>query len=397
MKSKWLEFGKEFSSGSVFEKLSPEEQRIINDFKDKILINASEERAKGGVREVLRFREITEKPLDKIEEKDLGKFITLLNSCDFAEHTKEKIKAHIHSFLKWEYKDWSIRFNDFEDIKYNCDAERKKAITSDDVLTKRDIETIMKTETSLFWKTFFIVQYEGAFRTGEVRSLKWSNVDLSKRDGFVYIKVSSKKNSKRREKKRELPLKEALYYLEELKKQQETQKINSDWVFPSPLNSNKHISKAVNLWFNKLTLKALGRKINPYLLRHSRGTELKQLVLKGIMSKDNAVKFMGHSEKMFDKVYSHIDDNEIKELIKKQLYNFEYLPEEKKHELEKELKKQNKDIEEIKKQGEIAAKKHDITAKKLEDLKMCISMLMTSKKHIAKQDEKGNLIQTHYP
>ena len=35
------------------------------------------------------------------------------------------------------------------------------------------------------------------------------------------------------------------------------------------------------------------------------------------MSKDNAVKFMGHSEEMFDKVYSHVEDDIIKEMMKK--------------------------------------------------------------------------------
>ena len=205
----------------------------------------------------------------------------------------------------------------------------------------------MKTEPKLFWKTFFITQYEGAFRTGEVRKLKWSEVNLNKNDGFVYVSVSSKKNTKRREKKRELPLKESLYYLEELKKQQRTQGINSDWVFPSPMNPNKHISKAVNLWFNKLTKKALGKQINPYLLRHTRGTELNELVSAGKMSKSLALQFMGHNEEQFDKCYNHVSEEKIKQLMKEQIYNFEYLPEEKKHELEQEIEVLQKNMQTI--------------------------------------------------
>ena len=69
------------------------------------------------------------------------------------------------------------------------------------------------------------------------------------------------------------------------------------------------------------------------------------MVKENITSKDNAVQFMGHSEKMFDKVYSHVDKKTIKELMKKQMYNFEYLPEEKKHKLEIEIEKQKKEIE----------------------------------------------------
>jgi len=44
---------------------------------------------------------------------------------------------------------------------------------------------------------------------------------------------------------------------------------------------------------------------------------------------------MRHSEKMFDKVYSHMDEDAIKALIKKQIYNTKSLTKEEKNELEK--------------------------------------------------------------
>ncbi len=73
-----------------------------------------------------------------------------------------------------------------------------------------------------------------------------------------------------------------------------------------------------------------------------------------------------------------------------------------KTELDRKIEKQGKKIEELKEQGEIAAKELDITVKKLEDLKLSVSMLMTGKIHIAKFDknstkENPKLAQINYP
>jgi len=104
----------------------------------------------------------------------------------------------------------------------------------------------------------------------------------------------------------------------------------------------------VSKWLRRLTSKVLGRHVNNYLLRHTRGTELKSLVKEGKLSKDNATEFLGHSEKMFDQVYSHMDREDIKNILKNQLYDFDGIPEEKKHELEKQLEKQKIEISKLK-------------------------------------------------
>lgn len=348
MRLKLFEFTKDKSSQYYFNKLSKEERDILNKFKDKLLVSASELRSTSAVKEVLRFRYLTGKHLNKITSEDLGYYLREIKTSSFSDNFKNKIKGFVQRFLKWNYKDWSERFDDFEDIRFNSDAERKKPITPQDVLTKKQLDKILETEKNLFWKTFFIVQYEGAFRTGEVRKLKWSEVNL-KDDGFTDVKVSSKKNRNATSKFRELPLEQSTKFLIALKKQQKAEGIKTDWVFPSPVNSNKHISKSVNAWFSRLTEKALGKPIHNYMLRHTRGSELAELVHKGVMAKSLALKFMGHSERMFDKVYSHVKDKFLKDEMKKQIYDFEYMPEEKKHELEKEIDKLSGELETMKK------------------------------------------------
>jgi len=338
MRTKLLGFTKDKSSQYYFNKLSQEEQGILNKFKDKLLISASPQRSVSVVNEVLRFKYMIGKNLNEIVLEDLEYYLKEIKESSFSDHFKNKIKGFVQRFLKWNYKDWSERFEGFEDINFNSDADRIKPITHKDVLTEKQMAKILETEKNLYWKTFLIVQYEGAYRTGEVRKLKWSDVTF-RDQGFTDVKVSSKKNRNANEKFRELPLEKSTKFLTALKKQQKAEGIKTDWVFPSPINPNKHISKAVNSWFKKLTEKALGDPIYNYILRHTRGTELAVLVHKGVIPKSLALKFMGHSERMFDRVYSHVKESFLKKEMQDKLYDFEYMPEEKKHELEKKIEK----------------------------------------------------------
>lgn len=341
----WFEYG-EITSQELYNKLSKKEKDILKKFKDYIMISASEGRADESAREILRFKEVTNKPLDKYNLEDLRHFLKELKQSGFADHTKNKVKGYVQRFLRWNFKDWSQRFNEFEDIKYNSEAQNKKKIDKKVLLTEKDIEKLLEEEPSLYWKTFLITQYEGGLRTKETRELEWKNIDFED-DGFTTLKIPSKKNKHGTIKINEIVVKTSGKFLENLKKEQGKREIKTKWVFPSPQDPTKPISKSVNLWFNNLCKKVLGRPANNYLLRHSKGTQLQEKVRKGELSKDNAVEFMRHSQKMFDKVYSHMDKEDIKQLMKKQIYNTKELTKEKKHELELKLEQQQKIIDQL--------------------------------------------------
>jgi integrase len=356
MRKNMFEFSKKITSEKFYKKLSKEEKETLEKFKDYLLISASEERSREALREILRFREIIGKEINNFDLDDLRYFLKELKLYNFADLTKNKIKAYIQQFIKWMYKDWSAKFNNLEDIHFNSNAQRKNEITSEDVLTKEEIEKLMVGEKSLFYQTFFIVQYEAGLRTIEARKLKWSDVLFEEDEEFCSIQVSSKKNRNRTEQIREIPLKLATPYLRKLKEQQKSKGIVSKWVFPSPQDPSNFISKQVNNIFKEITTKVLGKSKYNYLLRHSRGTELQRLVKQNQMSKDNATEFLGHSEKMFDKVYSHMSKDDKKKIMKKQLYDFKEITPEKKHDLELE-------IEKLKKRQEISEKRQELMEK----------------------------------
>jgi len=71
-----------------------------------------------------------------------------------------------------------------------------------------------------------------------------------------------------------------------------------------------------------LSMRSIGRTIFPYILRHSRATELYHLAKQNKISKDVAIMFMGHGEDMSE-IYTHLDKNQVREMMSKQVYKLE--------------------------------------------------------------------------
>jgi integrase len=347
-----------------YTKLSKTERKILDEFENYCLISADVGRAKKNKSNVVRFLIMANKKLGSINLQDLRDFLRILKQSELSDYYKNDVKAFVQRFLKWYFKDWSERFNNFEDVRFNSDAQRSKKIDPKDVLSLEDITRLIKKETSLFWKTFIIVQFEGALRTLECRKLKWSDIDTNDSEAY-FLNVSSKKNRNGTEKERtSAPLAQAIYYLDELKKEQKGESV---FVFPSRISPNDYISSgSVGKWFNRLTKKVLGKSIKSYILRHSRGEGFHKLVRDGKLSKENALIMMGHSEKMFDKTYSHADKQEIKKILKKQVLDVDYIEPEKKHDLEIKIDELNDKISKIEPMLDIVFNLNSLTDKELE-------------------------------
>ena len=180
--------------------------------------------------------------------------------------------------------------------------------------------------------------------------MRWDNIKFNVKGDISEISIYATKTKK----SRAVYVKEATKFLQKLRDEQEKTDNKSEIIFHSPVDKNKSLTKsALALWLNALSLKALGRKIHPYVVRHSRATELYRLAKQNKIAKDVAIDFMGHSEDM-SKVYTHLNKEEIKQILTS-VYNFEDIPKEKKHQLEREvelLKERMKELEKKRKSSD---------------------------------------------
>lgn len=319
--------------------------------------------------ELMKDRHVFNKSLvDNITIKDFQGYLSIIGDCGLSKNFIKKKLTDLKGFLKMNYKDWSDRFSEFQDItillrNFGNGKLNQEKINHETIFTKEEIEKMISAENKTFWKTFLIVQYEAGLRTIETRLLKWENIKFLN-DGFAEINVYATKTHKART----IYVKEATKFLKQLQNEQRNSNELGIYVFHSRKDNknlmgdknfiNKPIQKnSVNKWFSKLSQRVLGRKGWNYLLRHSRSSELYNLSKLNKISKDVVIEFMGHSEDMSG-TYTHISPEKIKEMLKSQIYNVDNTPQEEKNKIELELAG-------IKEENSIMNKKIDMLEKLL--------------------------------
>lgn len=398
MKNQIIKFGQENDVMEIKVGLSVAENRHIDKFMKKICVNSkSSANQQTYLREIMRFRGTTGKPFSKITDEDLDDYMILLGRASFGDHTFNKMVMAVKRFLKFTHKDWSAKFNNFESVISKRNPKNMRQKTEKNLINQEEAEELIKASPSLVRKTLLLVHKQTGARTGEL--VRGREINAEGRDCFplewdrvvpinnnrVRITLNSIKGGS--SKQRTITLgSQAAHYLELWKKRQRKikkkavkaltgrmevarragrleeaeehekniDKINShNYVFTSERNS-KDCETLGNyrLWFGELCELVLDRIETPYIFRHTLVTELDKKVKAGTMPKGIALEIMGHSEKMFDKVYSKITPNEVADAIEEHLFpeeNIEYTVEEKMS-LEEKMEAMQQKMEQMEKE-----------------------------------------------
>lgn len=322
-----------FKRGEIerfYEELSKNEQKLILDYLDyRKARGITTAEALGDIkRYILHVRFILEKDLMKITNEDLIKLFAMVGGSYLSKNAKSKIQVDMKNFLKHYFKDWSMRFNDLENIKIGSNGRNEEKINASSIIGKDKVEKLVNAENSNYWKSFLTLQYEGGLRTIETRLIKWKDIKLNYEGDLSEVNIYATKTHKQRT----IYVKEATFWLNKLKEEQEREKTKGVYVFHAKKNINDPIDKhSVSMWFRRLTERVLGTKGWCYLLRHGRASELYKLAKENKISKDTAIKFMGHSEDMSD-TYTHLDAEDVKKMLRDQVFKVNDVPEDRREE-----------------------------------------------------------------
>jgi integrase len=245
------------------------------------------------------FLNSTNKPLSNFKEEDITKFI---NSLNFKPRTINGIKNYIKVFIKWYYADWSSRFRNLDRI---CKPQQtSRAYEPEQMISLDEIKTLIQGEQDLMYKVYWSVFFYGGFRPSECCRLLWNQIYFE--DDGVIIKLHTTKNNK--DFYKSLP-KEAEHLLKEWKKFN-----SSEYVFPSPINSNDCIrARSVCGRLKRLSKKTLNKDVVPYALRHSIAT----ILYKDDSRKDDDTAHqLGHNKSM-KATYLNLDESSLKARARK--------------------------------------------------------------------------------
>jgi len=321
------------SLSSVYNHLSEQNKKIIQDFLNYCSITASQTTLNKIKNKIIIIADVIKKDLNKLTLKDLRDFLAVLNKSSLAISTQNDIKKVLKRFIKWKYKDWSLKFNQLKDAKANGNDKRK--LSKSDLLTPDEMKIIIKTIESLKYKTIFLVLQETAGRPEEILKLKWRDINLDKKE----IKLDSAKTGKTRF----IPINKSASHLERYKLEcfYTTPKAD-DYVFPNPHNPKKHLTnQALHDFLRKLERRLKFEKhLYPYIWRHS----ILSKMIKTLSPKVYEL-YAGHSLETGMRVYAHLDTEDLKQELYDKIYKIEKLTTEEKA----ELKKLEKEVEQLKK------------------------------------------------
>ncbi len=334
MKDHYPEYRKEnITTEYIYSHLVKAEQEIVDKFLTYCSITAGKGKLKDIKTNILQFRDIVEKHFEKNTLNDVRAYLAILNQSGRAKWTKNGIKIHVKKFLKWKFKDWYERFNELADIKLSKNPRNEERINDSTLVTKEELSKLLRIEDTIRGKALLFTLYETAARPQEVRLLRWSGVEYLE-DKITKISLYSRKTGH----SRAVFVKDATIHL----KRWEQEYINSerkltDYVFPSKKASHEPMGKsALEVWLRRLSHKAkLGRTIYPYLLRHTRLTEIWDKLGDVIVHR----KFAGHSQdSSMTSLYVHLSDKNVKDSILRKVYQVDESHPSKTQELENENK-----------------------------------------------------------
>jgi integrase len=300
--------------------LKSKDKKILDNFLTYCGITAGEKKLKNIERDIVKIYDVMQVSFDKITLDDLRKFLAVLNKSELLEETKNDIKKTLKRFLKEYYKDWNIRFAELKDIKTK-DGMNHKKLNANTILTKDELERLIRAAESLRYKALIMLMFESAGRPEEILKLKWGDLDLEKGE----VKLHSFKTGKTRVN----PIKESILHLKRYKQEYPYPNVMAqDYIFPSPMDRKKHLLvSSLGHHFKELGKRTINKAVFPYLLRHTRATQLQKVLPPKVYEK-----FMDHSIEMANR-YSHLDKNDVRDVMLEKIYHIEELTEQEKEEI----------------------------------------------------------------
>ncbi|QNN23328.1 phage integrase family protein [Planctomycetales bacterium ZRK34] len=185
--------------------LSPEELKLLDDYLEYRSITFNPNKLLDVQRAILNFRYVVDRSLtDNFTLNDVKQFLKVLYHSDRSDETKKSTGEYLfmsrRAFLRWRFKDWSIRFNDFVDESGFPIARWRTRpladrLTENDLLTEDDVRRMWASCSRLRDRALIALHGATPARTKEIRDLRWRDVLLSEKR----IRVHDTKTGRSRE------------------------------------------------------------------------------------------------------------------------------------------------------------------------------------------------------
>ena len=337
MKSELLNYTK--GMNQIEESLNNTEKKVLEDFGVYCRQTSGDDKVKKRKSEILMVKDIIEKPFNNWKLEELRGFTAVLNSSNRAVWTKKGILITLKMFLKWKFKDWSSRFNNFEEmnkLQKQLRPDNSQKYNKENFLTVEEIDLMIRKAKRIRDKLYISMASDGGLPPIVQQNLKFKDIKID------YPEENISKLTYFRNKNKNsfvCPLgKITTYYLKSWKQEYEYPNVREDdLIFPSPQDRSKPIS-SVTVWYSLKRLAGLcniEKNVFQYLIRHKTLSDGYEKLTEEIHRKT-----YGHVKGSTQtKTYSHGDSEQAFKTALEILHKVTEISPEKRNKLEKEIEK----------------------------------------------------------
>lgn len=182
-------------------------------------------------------------------------------------NTIRDYKSILKDFLKFliDENESDIKEGSLKNIKIPKADKRTK--TNDDIPTVKEIYAMIKAARTVRDKAMLNMMYEGGFRGGEIREMKWNQIELSDKEAIVHVNFKT-------DKPRDIILMDCVDYLRRWKNEYPLDPYGENFVFLKKDNQPMGYDAFFSLFKDIMKRAGIKKKYTPHSFRHARVTEL---------------------------------------------------------------------------------------------------------------------------
>lgn len=278
--------------------------------------------------------DVLEKPLSEFKREDINHFVGLVNNSGKTKAGRKHIFYMVKKFLAMHSKTKPL----IELIKNKRETGNGSRIKKSDLITPDELEALLRAASNLRDKALLTMLYESAARPDELLGLKWKDITINDDEVAELSLFSGKKKETRN-----ILVKDCVLHLQRWKREYSYSDLKpSDYVFIGKTREKPLTSAGLLKLVKSITHKAgIQKNIYPYLFRHTRLTFMRQK-----LKQPHYVQFAGHTERQ-SATYTHLDVEDLKEAILKEIYPTEELTPKQKEDYEKRIQALEKAFKQV--------------------------------------------------
>ncbi len=293
----------------IEDNISKEDREVLENFLKHCSLSCGNEKLEQRKRFSLQFLDIAETNFKNFNREIIEHIYTLIKNSEREVSGKNETVKNLKYFIRW--------LNDDENLLKGIKAipQRKgyntRKLNPSTLVTDEEIEILIRTCKNHKEVALVTLQIELGLRPHELLALKWKDIKIDDEVGEIKIYANKTRDT------RVLPFKTSIIHVLRWKDGYGfPNRADGDLVFPNPYVRNKQLYKSyLSYLYRRLAKNSNLRHIYPYLARHTRLTKMN-----GKLPSKVASVYGGHSEKTAS-IYTHLNDDDIREVVLKNIYD----------------------------------------------------------------------------